>query len=216
MREDGGLSHDLLHESEPAVKVVEPVGRSAHTPRNRISFMNKCIMATKSFSLLLPEGNLYAEIESDAYMNGKVISIPRKGTSDDKIIWVKKEADTEVEFAGITYVSMPETDNCAGCDARPDMCDQEWNDCDVRSVIWKEKESMQEAKSALDKQVGSNHYKLAGIQPVEYIHANNLSFCEGNVIKYITSHRNKNKEEDVRKALHYCQLILKLEYGLDE
>ena len=134
----------------------------------------------------------------------------------DNIVWVKKEADTEVEFAGITYVSMPETDNCAGCDARPEMCDQEWNDCDVRSVIWKEKESMQEAKSALDKQVGSNHYKLSDIQPIEYIHANNLSFCEGNVVKYITRHRNKNKEEDVRKALHYCQLILKLEYGLDE
>ena len=71
-------------------------------------------------------------------------------------------------------------------------------------------------ETALDKQVGSNHYKLAGIQPIEYIHANNLSFCEGNVVKYITRHRNKNKEEDVRKALHYCQLILKLEYGLDE
>jgi len=47
----------------------------------------------------------------------------------DKIIWVKKEADTEVEFAGITYVSMPETDNSAGCDSRSDMCDQEWNNC---------------------------------------------------------------------------------------
>ena len=71
-------------------------------------------------------------------------------------------------------------------------------------------------ETALDKQVGSNHYKLTAIQPIEYIHANNLSFCEGNVVKYITRHRNKNREEDVRKALHYCQLILKLEYGLDE
>jgi len=70
--------------------------------------------------------------------------------------------------------------------------------------------------SALDIQVAGSHYKGKRIQPVEYIHANNLSFCEGNVIKYITRHRNKNKEEDVRKALHYCQLILKLEYGLDE
>lgn len=76
--------------------------------------------------------------------------------------------------------------------------------------------SIEIKETALDKQIGSNHYKLTAIQPIEYIHANNLSFCEGNVVKYITRHRNKNREEDVRKALHYCQLILKLEYGLDE
>lgn len=66
---------------------------------------------------------------------------------------------------------------------------------------------------ATDTQVGGTHYKDMPIQPVEYIHKNGLSFLEGNVVKYITRHRSKNGRADVEKALHYCQLILQLEYG---
>jgi len=51
------------------------------------------------------------------------------------------------------------------------------------------------------------------IQPVDYIHKNNLSYLEGNVIKYITRHRSKGGKADVEKALHYCQLILELVYN---
>lgn len=66
---------------------------------------------------------------------------------------------------------------------------------------------------ATDKQVGGSHYKDLSIQPVQYIHANGLSFLEGNVVKYITRHKTKNGRADVEKALHYCQLILELVYG---
>ncbi|NBS69791.1 DUF3310 domain-containing protein [bacterium] len=67
--------------------------------------------------------------------------------------------------------------------------------------------------NATDTQVGGSHYKDMPIQPVEYIHKNNLSYLEGNVIKYITRHRSKGGKADVEKALHYCQLILQLVYG---
>ena len=67
--------------------------------------------------------------------------------------------------------------------------------------------------SSLDKQVSGNHYKDKGIQPIVYIHANNLGFCAGNVVKYITRYKEKNGAEDIRKAIHYCQLLLELEYG---
>ena len=33
-----------------------------------------------------------------------------------------------------------------------------------------------------DHQVGGDHYKKLTIQPTEYIMANNLNFCEGNVV----------------------------------
>lgn len=66
--------------------------------------------------------------------------------------------------------------------------------------------------SALQEQVGGDHYNLP-IQPVEYIHRNGLDFLQGNVVKYITRHKLKNGAEDVRKAIHYCRLILQLEYG---
>lgn len=66
--------------------------------------------------------------------------------------------------------------------------------------------------SALDKQEAGDHYKLLSIQPVEYIHHNNLTYLRGNVIKYVT--RTKNGAEDIKKAIHYCELILELEYGI--
>jgi Protein of unknwon function (DUF3310) len=65
--------------------------------------------------------------------------------------------------------------------------------------------------SALDKQFGGGHYKDNAIQPVEYIHANGLGFCEGNVIKYITRWKEKNGMEDLYKAQHYIELLIELE-----
>ena len=67
--------------------------------------------------------------------------------------------------------------------------------------------------SALDKQVSGDHYKDKSIQPIVYIYANNLGFCAGNVVKYISRYKDKNGAEDIRKAIHYCQLLLELEYG---
>ena len=67
--------------------------------------------------------------------------------------------------------------------------------------------------SALKKQEGGDHYKLA-IQPIEYITANNLDFIRGNIVKYAT--RDKNGAEDIKKIIHYCELLLELEYGEEE
>lgn len=68
-------------------------------------------------------------------------------------------------------------------------------------------------QSALNKQVSGSHYKDCAIQPIEYIHANNLNYFEGNAIKYITRHRKKNGKADLEKAIHYLELMLELEYG---
>jgi hypothetical protein len=63
-----------------------------------------------------------------------------------------------------------------------------------------------------DTQIGGSHYQVA-IQPIEYIYKNNLGYFEGNVVKYITRHQNKNGAEDIRKAKQYCDFILKYIYG---
>jgi hypothetical protein len=67
------------------------------------------------------------------------------------------------------------------------------------------------ATSALNRQVGGAHYRDKGIQPIIYIHANNLGFCEGNVVKYITRWREKNGIADLEKAKHYIELLIELE-----
>tara|TARA_Y100001951_G_scaffold105345_1_gene122142 strand:- start:4024 stop:4254 length:231 start_codon:yes stop_codon:yes gene_type:complete len=69
-------------------------------------------------------------------------------------------------------------------------------------------------KKASEQQVGGDHYKNCAIQPTEYIIANNLSWCEGNAVKYITRHRIKGEGlQDLLKAQHYINLCIELEYG---
>jgi hypothetical protein len=65
---------------------------------------------------------------------------------------------------------------------------------------------------------GSEHYKHGVIEPVEYIFANGMGiqFAIGNVIKYVTRYpysKNKNKVDDLKKAIHYIRIILAKEHG---
>jgi hypothetical protein len=64
---------------------------------------------------------------------------------------------------------------------------------------------------ALNVQVGGDHYKKMKIQPIEFIHANNLPFIEGNIVKYITRWREKNGLKDLEKVKHYVDLLIELE-----
>jgi hypothetical protein len=66
-------------------------------------------------------------------------------------------------------------------------------------------------KSPLTTQVGGNHYKDMAIQPIEFIHANNLGYMEGNVVKYVSRWQSKNGLADLRKAKHYIELLIELE-----
>ena len=69
--------------------------------------------------------------------------------------------------------------------------------------------------SALNEQPGGNHYKQMAIQPVQYIHANGLGYCEANIVKYVSRWRDKNGIEDLLKARHYIDLLIELE-GLEK
>jgi len=62
--------------------------------------------------------------------------------------------------------------------------------------------------SAFKKQIDGTHYSKLKIQPTEYIIANKLPYIEGNVIKYVTRHRDKGKSKDIEKAIHYLQMLL--------
>ena len=82
-------------------------------------------------------------------------------------------------------------------------------------LVRKEKDKRKGNKvSPLDKQVGGDHYKHCGIQPVEYIAQNNLDYFEGNVVKYITRHKTKGEgAKDIQKVIHYAELNLEITYG---
>lgn len=102
-----------------------------------------------------------------------------------------------------------------------DKCDQEYlRDYGVsvdpyyaRIIRVMRHETVDKMKSVLDHQVGnSNHYKDTEIQPIEFISRNNLSFTVGNVIKYLVRAHMKGGAEDIKKAIHYCQIELELKY----
>ena len=58
-----------------------------------------------------------------------------------------------------------------------------------------------------DKQIGGSHYKDFHIQPYEFISKNNLSFFQGNVIKYVCRYLFKGTAiQDLDKIIHYCEL----------
>ena len=70
-----------------------------------------------------------------------------------------------------------------------------------------------QALKATLKQVGGSHYKDCKIQPVEFIVGNDLTFLEGNIIKYVTRHRRKGEgRKDIEKVIHYAEMILEMEY----
>lgn len=75
------------------------------------------------------------------------------------------------------------------------------------------KDSEKYTYNPFEVQVGGAHYKVAGIQPLEYVMANKLTFCEGNVVKYISRYRSKNGLEDLAKVVHYALLAAYEEYG---
>lgn len=58
------------------------------------------------------------------------------------------------------------------------------------------------------------HYTQFKIQPAAFIAANNLGYCEGNVIKYVCRYKLKNRVEDLKKAQHYLEMLIeKVETG---
>ena len=70
--------------------------------------------------------------------------------------------------------------------------------------------------SALSTQVGGAHYREMKIQPIEFIHANNIPFIEANVIKYVCRWRVKNGVADLEKARHYIDLLIELQTRSNE
>jgi hypothetical protein len=65
--------------------------------------------------------------------------------------------------------------------------------------------------SALNKQVEGKHYKDLKIQPIEFLHANNIPFAEGCAIKYLCRWRDKGGIKDLEKAKHFIELLIELE-----
>jgi hypothetical protein len=53
-----------------------------------------------------------------------------------------------------------------------------------------------------------SHYKMK-IQPIEYITANNMDFCSGNIIKYASRWDKKGEPySDLCKIVEYAKILI--------
>ena len=80
----------------------------------------------------------------------------------------------------------------------------EMNDLRIGDVV----PSFYKENKAINEQIGGTHYRDKAIQPIEYILANDLGFCEGNIIKYVSRYKDKNGLEDLKKAKHYLEFLI--------
>lgn len=65
--------------------------------------------------------------------------------------------------------------------------------------------------TALNNQVGGNHYKKFIIQPVEFCYHNNIPYLEATAIKYLCRWRDKGGLQDLEKAKHFIDLLIDFE-----
>ena len=57
-------------------------------------------------------------------------------------------------------------------------------------------------------QVGGDHYRQGGIEPIDFIMSQGMGFCEGCIVKYVTRWRYKGGREDLLKARQYLDFLL--------
>jgi len=70
------------------------------------------------------------------------------------------------------------------------------------------KNQLDSSSNPLSEQVGGSHYKTMKIQPIEFIMANDLDFCQGNIVKYVCRYKQKGGVEDLNKVIHYARLLI--------
>lgn len=57
--------------------------------------------------------------------------------------------------------------------------------------------------------ISPDHYSRYEIEPIQFILANEVPYCEGNIIKYVMRWEYKNGIEDLYKAKEYLNILIK-------
>lgn len=161
-----------------------------------------------------------AEINDTSYLD-RIGFTKDKLTGECSFIWEKTEqghdywlkfftgqmSDIEARAAQwvIDFLEEKYADELSeGCMMSNDPLEDAWKE--LEAIGQENKRTAQE--SAKDIQIGGSHYKDFTIQPVEFILANNLGFCEGNIVKYACRYKQKGGVEDLEKVIHYAQLLI--------
>ena len=59
-----------------------------------------------------------------------------------------------------------------------------------------------------------NYYHKGNVDTIEFSLENNLSFVQGNIVKYVVRYKEKNGLEDLKKAMEYLKRLIQYEEGM--
>jgi len=56
--------------------------------------------------------------------------------------------------------------------------------------------------------ISPSYYQKGSVEVTDYITSNEMSFIEGNIIKYVTRYKDKSGIQDLRKARWYLDKLI--------
>ena len=78
------------------------------------------------------------------------------------------------------------------------------------------RDKMKEVRAQMDDVNHPPHYNASKIETIDMIESATEHgfeyYLQGNIIKYITTHHQKGGKDDVKKVIHYCNLLIELHY----
>ena len=65
-----------------------------------------------------------------------------------------------------------------------------------------------------DNNLSPSYYQKGSIEVTDYITSNEMSFIEGNIIKYVTRYKEKSGIQDLRKARWYLDKLIETQMDI--
>jgi hypothetical protein len=65
-----------------------------------------------------------------------------------------------------------------------------------------------EGDTLMANNISPSYYQKGSIEVTDYITSNEMSFVEGNIIKYVTRYKEKSGIQDLRKARWYLDKLI--------
>ena len=65
-----------------------------------------------------------------------------------------------------------------------------------------------EGDTLMSNNISPSYYQKGSIEVTDYITSNDMSFVEGNIIKYVTRYKDKSGIQDLRKARWYLDKLI--------
>ena len=71
-----------------------------------------------------------------------------------------------------------------------------------------------EGDTLMSNNISPSYYQKGSVEVTDYITSNEMSFIEGNIIKYVTRYKEKSGIQDLRKARWYLDKLIQTQMDI--